>query len=256
MSLPTETTALEAVFEDSLFTGAYLSGTKDPAELPPIGKKVLDTRDKLQGAVNVRTKARDRATLANVAQAIAWDGLRSPVESLERQVDAFFDKDRKGYSGVLVQTPSALLRVPESSREEAFKPLVEFAKQTGLQGKVAAAAKAFLSAWDEYREAATRSAAAQAEFAKAVEAVATAKHGVVVAMRSADGSLRSINAENPKAGRKFFRGQQKAARVLKKKGAGTQAGADAGGTATRPASSGQPAEADAGADGAGSKGEK
>lgn len=201
MALPTETTALVDYFDDLLFTGAYLSGTKG---LAPLGKRVLDARKKVQRAVQGRNEKRDALVLANVAQSIAWESVREPLESLERQTDAHFDKDRAGYAKVFALKTSVLLRASESSRGTALGSVVTFATSRP-PAKAGDAAREFAQAWKAYTDAATASATAGKALSAAIGELSLAKREGVVLMRETDGTLRAKFAHDPKQARRFFR---------------------------------------------------
>lgn len=201
MAIPNENTALDEYFDDLLFTGAYLSGSRG---LAPLGKKVLAARKKVQEAVAMRNDANDEWMLAHVAQVVAWDALKEPLESLERHADAHFDRDRKGLRDVFKGSVPALLRTTQPNRVDALRSVVEFVAKAHT-GKLGVAAKEFREAWEQYQEAAKTEASADEKLTKAVAAVAEAKRRGVVAMRETDGSLRTTFAEQPGQARKFFR---------------------------------------------------
>lgn len=202
MALPSETTAFDKYFDALLYTGARLSATKG---LTTLGRKVLDARSGVQKNIVARNEANDADVLANVAQDIAWEGMAAPLASFDRQVTAHFDDDRDGYKAVFPLTQAALLRSVESVRQRALAPVIAFARKSGHQGRMAAAAKALVAAWDEYVEADARQQATAARLRKAYADLAAAKrHGVIV-MREVEGSLRAKFAEEPKKWKRFFR---------------------------------------------------
>lgn len=201
MALPTETTAFDKYFDALLYTGARLSGTKGLAAL---GKKVLDARTAVQKSVVARNDANDADVLANVAQDMAWDEMASPLASFERQVTAYFDDDRAGYKAVFPLTVAALLRSNESVRPRAFAPVIAFAKKSGHQGRLAAAARDLVEAWGEYETVSNRQQVTAERLRNAYAALAAAKRQGVVVMREVEGTLRAKFAEEPKLWKRFF----------------------------------------------------
>jgi len=202
MALPTEKTSFEQLYVDLLFTGAYLSGTQG---LAPLGKKVLDARKQVLAQAAKRNEQADERVRAHAQLSIAWDVLGAPLISFERQAAAWFDEDQEGYAQVFPSTPKSMLKQPEIHRAEALAPVLAFAKQSGLSGKIALAAKALTSAWTDYAAAARESHAADQALAAAVKALHLTKIRGVVAMREIEGELRAKFAGDPKLWKRFFR---------------------------------------------------
>jgi len=213
MALPHLATPLEDFFDETLHTGSYAKGTKG---LGPVATKILAARTKTQQAVNARNEAKDHVVMANVAKSLAWDELREPLESLELQTAAHFDKDRPGYAKVFAQTVPALMRTSEDARAEALKPVLEFARKPGHTGKLAAAAKEVIAAWDEYQATAKESTEADEALATAIANVAAAKQAGIITMREADGTLRITYSGNPGQAKKFFRVRPKSSEAAQK----------------------------------------
>ena len=171
---------------------------------------MLDARKKVQQAMAARNERSDQVVLANVAQAIAWDAMRAPLESLQRQATAHFDEDRVGHGKVFALSNAVLLQTSKGARPKAFQSVVTFAKRGGLPGKLGAAAKEFGSAWESYLSAAAGAEGAASALSAAVAAVGLARRQGIVVMRETEGTLRTKYAETPKEWRKFFRTKAKA----------------------------------------------
>lgn len=202
MALPTENTALGDYFDDLLYTGAYLAGSKGHQGQ---GKKVLEARKTLEQQVAARNARHDERVLAAVAEAIAWDVLAEPLESFERQVDAHFDRDRAGYGAVFPRTKAVMLATKGAAlRAKVFEPVLAFARKAN-KDKLGAAGKELWAAWGEYAQAAAASDKADQALSRAIAEVGRTKRRGVVLMRETEGALRAHYAATPKAWKKVFR---------------------------------------------------